>query len=271
MSWSAQQYLAFEDERTRPVRDLLAAVARPIDTVRAAIDIGCGPGNSTEVLAQRFRGAVISGIDTSPDMIDAARRRLPGVQFALTSIERFVADEVAGDSNDRSYDVILANAVLQWVPDHAALIPALLGKLSMGGALAVQMPDNLDEPAHVLMREVAGAGPWADQLARATRTGPGTTRTAIATADWYYARVRDAGGRADVWRTTYHHPLHGGASAIVEWFQGSGLRPYLAPLASAERAEFLARYEAAVARAYPALADGTVLLPFPRLFIVAVR
>ena len=258
MTWSATQYVAFEDERTRPVRDLLAAV--PAIAARSVIDLGCGPGNSTALLKQRFPEAVVSGLDSSPEMLEAARTRLPGVTFELGDISEFAEREAP--SPGEKFDVILANAVLQWVPDHARLIPALM---AMGGVLAVQMPDNFAEPSHVLMREIAGDGPWAGRLAGVEG------RTSIAAADWYYSLVRAAGGNADVWRTTYHHPLEGGAAAIVEWFKGSALRPYLAPLDAGERARFLARYEAAVAGAYPALSDGTVLLPFPRLFIVAVR
>jgi len=130
----------------------------------------------------------------------------------------------------------------------------------------VQMPDNLEEPAHRLMRETAAAGPWAAKLADAHRA-----REERHDADWYYRRLRERGASVDVWRTTYFHPLAGGAGAVVEWFKGTGLRLFLGPLDEAERAAYLARYEAAVARAHPALPDGTVLLPFPRLFFVATR
>jgi trans-aconitate 2-methyltransferase len=256
MSWSAKQYVAFEDERTRPVRDLVHAI--PGREARAVVDIGCGPGNSTEVLADRFPGAVVSGMDSSPDMIAAARKRLPDLRFEVASIESW--------EDQGPFDAILANAVLQWVPDHATLLPRLIGKLAPGGSLAVQMPDNLEEPAHRLMREVAAEGPWAGKLA-----GAAGARTMMAGANWYYGLLRPRCARVDVWRTTYHHPLAGGAGAVVEWFKSTGLRPFLAPLNEDEKAAYLARYQAAVAQAYPALPDGTVLLPFPRLFIVATR
>jgi trans-aconitate 2-methyltransferase len=149
MNWSAKQYVAFEDERTRPVRDLLSALLAI--EARSIVDLGCGPGNSTEVLAALFPDAAVRGLDSSPDMISAARRRLPRAQFSIGGIETW--------SDAGPYDVILANAVLQWIPDHAAVLPALLAKLSPGGALAVQMPDNLDVPAHRLLREPAGDGP----------------------------------------------------------------------------------------------------------------
>jgi len=263
VTWSARQYARFEDERTRPVRDLLAAL--PDLDARTAIDIGCGPGNSTELLAARFPGAAVRGIDSSSDMIAAARTRLPGLRFDLGDVARWVNDETANAADGpASFDVILANAVLQWVPDHARLFPALKAKLAPGGCLAVQMPDNLDEPAHRLMRDIAADGPWAGKLAAAAAARP-----KIGAADRYYELLRSADCTVDVWRTTYYHPL-AGAGAVVEWFKGSGLRPFIDPLDDHERAEFLARYRAAVAHAYPATTDGSVLLPFPRLCIVAL-
>lgn len=257
MSWSATQYGKFEAERNRPVRDLLAQL--PDRPVVRAVDIGCGPGNSTELLRRRFPDAVVTGIDSSSAMIEAARRRLPDVRFEI-------ADIAAWRGEGGPFDLILANAVLQWLPDHAALLPGLIGQLAPGGSLAVQMPDNLEEPAHRLMRAVAADGPWAAKLADAPRA-----RESRHGPEWYYRVLRACGAVVDVWRTVYVHPLAGGAGAVVEWFKGSGLRPFLDPLDPDERAAFLTRYEAAVAQAYPALPDGTVLLPFPRLFFVATR
>jgi trans-aconitate 2-methyltransferase len=256
LSWSAKQYVAFEDERTRPVRDLLAALP-PIDA-HSVIDLGCGPGNSTEVLAARFPQANISGIDSSSDMIEAARRRLPHLNFAVEDLQAW---QDAGP-----FDVILANAVLQWVAHHEALLPALIAKLAPGGALAVQMPDNLDEPAHRLMREVAADGPWAAKLAASS-----AARAPLLNAARYYELLRPLCSKLDLWRTTYYHFLSGGAPALVEWFKGSGLRPFLEPLNAGERSAFLDQYTAAIARAYPPVADGSVLLPFPRVFLTAIR
>jgi len=260
VAWSARQYLAFEEERTRPVRDLLAAV--PAIEPRVAVDIGCGPGNSTELLAARFPKAVVSGLDSSPDMIAAARERLPSLKFVVADLEVWVHRPATPEEGPP--EVILANAVLQWTPNHAQLFPALCAKLAPGGVLAVQMPDTLEEPAHRLMREVAADGPWAAKLSEAA-----AQRASLGSAGWYYELLHSAGCRVDVWRTTYHHALAGGADAVVEWFKGSGLRPFLAPLDADERNEFLLRYQRAIGKAYPPLADGSVLLPFPRLFIVA--
>jgi trans-aconitate 2-methyltransferase len=262
LSWSAKQYVAFEDERTRPVRDLLAALP-PIEA-RAAIDLGCGPGNSTEALAGCYPQAQVAGIDSSADMIAAARRRLPHIRFAVEELQSWTKSDRAEDRVP--FDVILANAVLQWVPDHAALLPALIERLAPRGALAVQMPDNLDEPAHRLMREIAAEGPWAAKLAASSAARP-----LLGSAAWYYELLRPVCSKVDLWRTTYYHFLPGGAQAVVEWFKGSGLHPFLEPLNDAERNAYLERYTAAIARAYPPGAHGGVLLPFPRMFMTAIR
>lgn len=254
MTWSAKQYSIFEAERTRPVRDLVTAL--PQRDVRVAVDLGCGPGNSTEILATRFADALVTGLDSSSDMIAAARQRLPGIGFEVADIQTW--------NPPGEFDVILANASLQWLPDHATLYPRLVGKLAHGGSLAVQTPDNLEEPAHRLAREVATDGPWASRLAQ----GQHFPRHS---AGWYYELLAPHCSQVDVWRTTYYHPLTGGAAAVVEWFKASALRPYLQALEEAEQAVFLERYRTAIATAYPALPNGTVLLPFPRLFIVATR
>src|SRR5690606_20432390 len=157
--WSAHQYLKFEDERTRPARDLLAQV--PVANPRRVVDLGCGPGNSTELLAGRWAQAEVSGIDSSLDMLSEARARLPGVSFGLGDAGTWRPSEPV--------DVIFANAVFQWLPDHPAVLRRLIGCLAPGGALAVQMPDNLGEPSHRLMREAAADMPFAGKIAEAAR------------------------------------------------------------------------------------------------------
>jgi len=254
MSWSARQYSLFEQQRTRPVRDLVAAIPR--ESAQTAVDLGCGPGNSTEVLAERFPQARVTGLDSSTDMLGEARQRLAAVEFIQADI---------GDWKPaQTYDVILANASLQWVPDHAQLYPRLVSLLNPGGALAVQTPDNLDEPAHRLAREIAASPQWADRIGDVRHPDRHP-------APYYFKLLRVHCAEVDVWRTTYHHPLAGGHAAVVEWFKGSALRPYLQRLDQAAQQDFLDTYLHAISQAYPLLADGTVLLPFPRLFIVATR
>lgn len=251
--WSPASYLKFEDERTRAARDLLAHV-RAHDA-RKIIDVGCGPGNSTELLVSRHPEAQVIGLDNSQAMLEEARRRLPTVRFELANAAVWVPDADA--------DLIFANAVYQWVPKHLEQLPRVLGALQEGATLSVQMPDNLAEPTHRLMSEVARASSWSKRL-------EGAARAPLPSARAYYEALRPISSRVDIWRTTYHHVLRG-AGAIVEFVRATGLRPFLDPLQDAERAEFIATYTAKIAAAYPALPDGNVLLPFPRLFIVAER
>jgi trans-aconitate 2-methyltransferase len=254
-AWSAAQYMKFEDERTRPVADLLARV--PLAAPQRVVDLGCGPGNSTAELVARFPGAEVIGLDSSPDMLAAARRRLPHIAF--------VEADIVSWQPSRPVSLLFANAVFQWVPDHITVLCRLMAGLAPGGALAVQMPDNLAEPSHLAMAETAADGPWAAKIAAA-----GIGREPLPPAEAYYDALAPLAVAVDVWRTTYHHPL-ADAAAIVEWVKGTGLHPYLAPLDADERAGFLAAYAGRLAEAYPARSDGRALLRYPRLFIVAVR
>jgi trans-aconitate 2-methyltransferase len=253
--WNPALYTRFEDERTRPAVDLLARVA--LDRPALAIDLGCGPGNSTALIAARFPDAEVVGLDTSPAMLEAARKRLPGARFEQADAATWVPA--------RAPDLIFANAVLHWLPDHASLLPRLLGHLAPGGVLAVQMPDNLAEPSHRLMREVAASGPWAGAIgdpAVAGRLGRMLTPAA------YYDALAPLSPEVDAWRTAYHHRMEG-AAAIVAWVSATGLKPFIDPLTDEQRAGYLAAFEAEIDRAYPPRADGRRLLAFPRVFIVA--
>ena len=253
--WSARQYLKFEDERTRPPRDLIAQV--PLERAQRVVDLGCGPGNSTELLVERFPDAEVIGIDSSPDMLRQARERLPRSTFVEANLATWMPKE--------RIDLLFGNAVFQWVPDHTAVLTRLLRALPAGGVLAVQMPDNTSEPALVLMQDVARAGPYAGHPALEN-----AARGDLPKPESYYDLLRPLCSRLDIWHTAYNHVM-AGPEAIVEWFKGSALRPFLDALDAKARNAFVADYTAKIARAYPARFDGKVVLRFPRLFIVAVR
>jgi trans-aconitate 2-methyltransferase len=254
-NWDAKQYLKFEDERTRPARDLLAQI--PLDAARQVYDLGCGPGNSTELLIARFPRAQIVGIDSSPEMLAKARQTLPRTRFIEADLSQWSPDEPA--------EVMFANAVFQWLPDHPSILRRLLDSLMQGGVLAVQMPDNLTEPTHALMQLVAETGPWSTKFAAAD-----PARGSLPAPSVYYDLLSPLCRSLDIWHTIYNHVLDG-PQGIVEWVTGTALRPYLAPLDAGEREAYLAAYLRRIAETYKPQADGKVLLRFPRLFIVAVR
>ncbi|MCC7086451.1 MAG: trans-aconitate 2-methyltransferase [Pirellulales bacterium] len=257
-TWNAELYLQFADERTRPCRELAARVA--IDAPRRVVDLGCGPGNSTQAVGQRWPTAAIVGIDASPEMIAAARRSNPNGQFHLRDIADWATN------GDESPDVVFSNAALQWVPDHAALFPRLLKQVAAGGALAVQVPANVHAPAHRLMRELAASALW-----RARFPIGGVREWNAHSPAFYYDALAPQAVRIDLWTTEYIQIMPS-AEAIVDWYRGSGLRPYLEALGGdAERQRFASEYLSAIRGAYPPQPNGQVLFPFQRLFVIAYR
>jgi trans-aconitate 2-methyltransferase len=252
-AWDAGQYLRFADERTRPALDLLARI--DLTAPRRIVDLGCGPGNSTGLLRERWPEATIAGLDSDPDMLDRARRDHPGIEFVLA--------DIGGWSPAEPCDLIFANASLQWVSGHDRLLPRLIDAVAPGGALAVQMPRNHDFATHALMRQVAAEGPWRDRLAGARDPSP------VRPPEFYYDCLAPRSSQFMIWETNYIQVMDG-AEAIVDWLRGTGLRPFLARLDPADQPEFLNRYKARLTEAFPARADGRVLLPYPRLFFIAV-
>ena len=252
-SWDPNQYLKFTDHRLRPALDLLAQV--PLTDPRSVYDLGCGPGNITRLLAERWPNARVVGVDSSADMLAKARMKAAGVTFEQADIAHWSPPAPA--------DLLFTNATLHWLDDHAALLPRLAAQLAPGGVLAIQMPDNRTSPSHLLMDEAAATGPWYARLAR-LRPVYGSMQS----PDAYYRMLAPVAAQVDIWETTYLHVLEGD-SPVVEWTKGTALRPYLDALDEPERAAFLAAYAARIAAAYPKQPDGRTLLPFKRIFIVA--
>jgi len=253
--WNPSLYVKFDDERMLAAGDLLARV--PLSSAGIVYDLGCGPGNSVELLSRRFPDAEITGIDTSEAMLAHARLRAPLAHF----LKQDIADWTPADRPH----LIFANASLHFLPDHHKLFPRLAATLVSGGVFAAQMPSAARESSHALMRMVAAEGPWSSRLVPVAKTQP-----LIAGFEEYYQWLRPVASRVDIWMTTYVYAFDG-PEGIVDWFAGSALQPFLERLSDDERCAFLARYWDGLQEAYPAQPDGKVLLPYPRLFIVARR
>jgi trans-aconitate 2-methyltransferase len=257
MAWDPAQYLRFADERLRPGFELMARIGElPAGPL---VELGCGTGVHTNALAERWPDRAVTGIDAAPEMLAQVARGPARVRWIEADINGWSAAPPAA--------LVFTNATLQWLDDHATLLPHLMRQLVPGGVLAVQMPRNFDAPSHVLMRETAAEAPWADRLTPLLRVDP------VAPPEIYYDRLVDLSrGGLDLWETEYLHVLSSAAGAespVLTWVRGTALRPLLAALTPEDQAEFTARYDAKLRRAYRPRADGKVLLPYRRLFLVA--
>ncbi len=252
--WDPQLYGRFEAERRRPCEDLLARV--PLVNCRHAVDLGCGAGLSTIALARRFPAADVLGLDNSYAMLAAARQRLPDARFVIGDLTTW---------SDPTVELVFSNAALHWARDHIGVMARLASELPPGGVLAAQFPDNLDEPSHALMRQIAARPEFVPNY-----PCEASGRQAIGAFADYDAALAPYCAHIDIWRTVYVHRL-GSPQRIVDFVEGAGLRPYLEALSPADRARYLALYLEAIARAYPRQPWGGVLLAFPRLFVVAQR
>jgi len=249
-AWDPQQYARYSGERSRPFLELIARIdhAEPASVV----DLGCGNGELTAILAGRWPRAEIVGIDSSPDMLAKAPTR-PGLEFALGDIAEWRAD--------RPIDVIVSNAALQWVSGHLDLLPGFIDALTAGGIFAFQVPGNFGMPSHTILAELRQSPRWRDKLG-----GDAVLAGSREPAE-YLARLAGLGCSVDAWETTYLHVLPG-EDAVLEWVKGSALRPVFDRLDAAESAEFLEQYGAALRAVYPKREYGTVF-PFRRIFAVA--
>lgn len=248
--WSAEQYLKYRDERTRPSMDLISRISG-IAPEKAA-DIGCGPGNSTAVLAKRFPKAEVTGLDYAEDMLLKARRDYPELNFLRCDAEKDLL------KYGERFDIVFSNACIQWIPNHQKLIPEMFAMLRPGGVLAVQLPMNYDEPIQGIIRETA------------KKFSLPLRKLDILSREGYYDVLSGLTDDFDIWQITYMHRLKSHRD-IVEWYRGTGMRPYLSLMNDERKAEFVAEVLREAEKSYGIRADGTILFPFPRLFFTAKR
>lgn len=253
MRWDPQQYGRYAGERGRPFLDLVARIGA--SSPRRVVDLGCGPGSLTALLAQRWPGARIEGLDSSPEMI-AAAPSAAGLAFRVGDLAEWAPEP--------DVDVIVSNAALQWVPTHRDPLDRWASTLPAGGWLAFQVPGNFAAPSHTVLRELAVMPRWAARLGGALRHAD-----VVAEPAEYATQLLDHGLAVDAWETTYLHVLPG-SDPVLEWIRGTALRPVLAALPPAEVPEFEAELAGRLRVAYPPTPHGT-LLPFRRVFVVGHR
>jgi trans-aconitate 2-methyltransferase len=258
--WNPAQYLTFGDERARPFHDLVGRIGA--EAPETVVDLGCGPGGLTAGLPERWPGARVLGVDSSAEMIaEAAPRAAARPDGRL----RFEQADLRAWQPGAPVDVLIANAALQWVPEHVDLLERFAGWLGPGGWLAFQVPGNFRAPSHALLAELRQSSRWRDAV------GEGADRhLSVLDPAGYAERLIGLGLHVDAWETTYLHLL-GGPDPVLEWVKGTGLRPVLARLDGADQEEFLDAYAARLREAYPAWPDGITPLPFRRIFVVARR
>ena len=253
MSWNPKIYMTFADHRTRPAAELLARVRS--EQPARVIDLGCGPGNSTGLLAARWPEADLEGLDSSAAML--AEARASGVPA------RWIEADLANWAPRAPYDVIFSNATLQWLSGQETLLPRLMGFVKEGGTFAFQVPVNYDAPSHLLMREAAADPRWREKLVNVREIERGR-------AEIYYDILKPHAASLDIWQTEYLQVLTG-EDAVYRWVSGTGLRPFVDALQGDEREAFIALYKVKLDSAYSRRADGTTLFPFQRLFVVAQK
>ncbi len=254
--WDAAEYLKFSDERARPFADLLLQVRQAAFAQIA--DLGCGTGNLTRILAERWPMASVAGIDSSPEMLERAR------PLAMEGRLEFFECDIARWTPAEPFELIVSNAALQWVDDHAGLLERLAGALAPGGILAVQMPNRFGNPSQAAIEETSSDPRWAEAL-----RGVGLHRDSVMPVAWYVERLHRLGLAVNAWETTYIHVLRG-ENPVLEWLKGTALRPLLARLDERSQVEFLRLVGERFWRAYPPSGDIT-LFPMPRLFFVATK
>lgn len=253
--WNSAQYLKFKNERTQPSVDLIARIG--LETPADIIDIGCGPGNSTEQLKLRYPSADIIGADNSPDMIKTAQMKYEDMKFILC--------DAANDLNSlgKKFDIVFSNACIQWIPEHEKLIPEMLSLLKPDGILAVQTPMNYNEPIHIIIDETVKSAKWRSKF-------PNPRIFHNLSPEGYFDLLSEHSSDFTMWETVYYHKMRS-HSDIMEWYKGTGLRPYLNALSDAEKEEFEDDIFRRVEKAYPVQKNGEIIFRFPRLFFTAQK
>lgn len=255
MNWNADKYLAFKSERTQPSVDLAGRI--PLQSPGKIIDIGCGPGNSTEQLKIRYPSAHIIGADNSESMVKAARENYPDMDF----IHLDASTELTGIRE--KFDVVFSNACIQWIPDHPRLLTEMSSLLSVGGVLAVQLPMIYDEPIHRILLETAKSDKWRGKLG-------GARNFYTLSPEEYYDILADISPDFSMWQTTYFHRMKSHRD-IIEWYKGTGMRPYLESLSPEESEEFEEEIFRRVTEEYRVQANGEIIFRFPRLFFILIK
>jgi trans-aconitate 2-methyltransferase len=254
-TWNPSQYLKFKNERTQPSLDLISRIS--LENPATIFDLGCGPGNSTAALRQRWPDARVAGLDNSPEMIKAALADFPAGEWILADLATFQPSAPG--------DLVFANATLQWLTDHETLVPRLFGLVKPGGVLAVQVPANADSPLARAVVAVAAKPAWRGHTAGCERLHN------YRTPEYYFDILRPLGSHFEIWQTTYYHVL-ASPPGLIEWYRGTGMKPFLDRLPhDAARREFEAEVLETISPFYPVLADGRVLFPFKRNFFTLYK
>lgn len=252
--WDPDQYQRFRAQRDRAALDLLGRL--PELAPGQIWDLGCGTGEHAAMMKRRWPQARVHGLDSSAEMLARAR--------ALPDEVTWVQGDAGAWAPERPADLILANASLQWLPDHGALFRRIAARLAPGGVFACQMPMAFETRHHTIMRETAAEGPWAEAL-----TGVDTIAPLLA-PEAYYDALAGVCPHIDIWSTTYLQVLDG-EDAVLEWMKGTALRPYVTALSGGMQDAFVSALSARLSDAFPRRGDGRTLMPFPRLFVMARR
>lgn len=257
--WNSEQYLKFKAQRTQPAIDLASKiiVEKPTEEPFEIIDIGCGPGNSTRVLKDRFPSAHIIGSDYSDNMLKAAMENVPECEF--------IKLDAGGDLSEfkGKFDVVFSNACIQWIPEHKRLIPSLFSMLKKGGALAVQIPVQFEEAIHKIIESTVASEKWRGKI-----TDPRIFHT-LSDGE-YFDILSELTSDFEMWRTVYFHRMPS-VESIIEWYRSTGLKPYLESLSGDDAEEFIGEIGAALEKEYQKQKNGEIIFRFPRLFFTAKK